>query len=691
YLLGFYLLSRLLFRNRLTVILVCAGSILSLLWLTQLLLNFRIIHLLPLILYFLLMFRKERQGRHLWMAGAVCVLALLGSPPAVSSVYFLLVTATLAVFLLSDKSLASAAFRLDRANLAFFALFAALASLYLYSSLHALELTTLHDFGRDQATKKVSLDLFLKWENDIGLFHYFTNVLAGINGHKADASLYIPLLLTVFFLYSLVRVRTFEFYLFLVLYSLFLWVSFGGVFAVPFYYFPGMAYFRHLKYLLVVAKVFMLVLAGLGLDHFLGRVLGEKAQPAASGKGVLAAMPARTKKLLFALAALAVVLFVRDSLPGDLRTTAGVMAADFGSIHAADIPLSAKLYNYFKYGYVYTFWPQYYTVLPQYILSPEDIDRTINHIFFNAYFFSAKIIFYAVGFIILFYLFRRIKKDKKRIVIVYAVFSLLFVADTILYKSYANLSIPKINDFNLESTKYFNVHPLSYQAKRLKSFETDRQRRLFVFPDYSMARHTLSFYGIAQFDPCFPKYKFMFLPEGFSRLVRLRGGRIAEDPFMTWKSALPEDDPAFMRVLGCGFPKVRMVNDAVVAQTREEAERLVRETKELDKTVVLGPGPDLPAGRPLGGGEAEVVAFSPNRTAISTASNGAWLVYADSFHPGWKAFVDGARANVHKAYLAFKAVYVPPGEHLVEFVYFDGILTVFSHLIAAAGLLAACA
>ena len=52
-----------------------------------------------------------------------------------------------------------------------------------------------------------------------------------------------------------------------------------------------------------------------------------------------------------------------------------------------------------------------------------------------------------------------------------------------------------------------------------------------------------------------------------------------------------------------------------------------------------------------------------------TASEDGILVLADSFYPGWKAFVDGKEAEIVKANHFFRAVAFPRGEHWIEFKY----------------------
>jgi hypothetical protein len=62
------------------------------------------------------------------------------------------------------------------------------------------------------------------------------------------------------------------------------------------------------------------------------------------------------------------------------------------------------------------------------------------------------------------------------------------------------------------------------------------------------------------------------------------------------------------------------------------------------------------------------------------------LVLADSFDPGWRAFVNGTEAEILRANLFFRAVLLEPGNHLVEFRYqprsFSVGLTVSSTTVA---------
>ncbi|NWF69839.1 MAG: YfhO family protein [Chloroflexi bacterium] len=52
-----------------------------------------------------------------------------------------------------------------------------------------------------------------------------------------------------------------------------------------------------------------------------------------------------------------------------------------------------------------------------------------------------------------------------------------------------------------------------------------------------------------------------------------------------------------------------------------------------------------------------------------TAARDGWLVLADSYYPGWTAYVDDAESYIYRANLNFRAVQVSAGTHQVRFEY----------------------
>ena len=107
------------------------------------------------------------------------------------------------------------------------------------------------------------------------------------------------------------------------------------------------------------------------------------------------------------------------------------------------------------------------------------------------------------------------------------------------------------------------------------------------------------------------------------------------------------------------------------------------------RAVVEGAiGAWAPGGGPLAlpdPGRATLVRDDPEdvEVGVSAARDGV-LVLADSWMPGWSAEVDGKPADLRPANLAFRAVAVPAGEHVVRFRYRSPAWTAGSRLGAAA-------
>jgi hypothetical protein len=79
-------------------------------------------------------------------------------------------------------------------------------------------------------------------------------------------------------------------------------------------------------------------------------------------------------------------------------------------------------------------------------------------------------------------------------------------------------------------------------------------------------------------------------------------------------------------------------------------------------------GGDAPHGR--GTGEARITARNPDRIAVECSSpDGTFLVLAERYFPGWKAYLDGAETRVYRTNGILRGVVLPPGRHRVEFVY----------------------
>jgi len=80
-----------------------------------------------------------------------------------------------------------------------------------------------------------------------------------------------------------------------------------------------------------------------------------------------------------------------------------------------------------------------------------------------------------------------------------------------------------------------------------------------------------------------------------------------------------------------------------------------------------------------GGGKGEIRWLDDRPDFVRLAVDGErgnWLVLRDTCAPGWRARIDGGDRPIVRADSLFRAVWVPPGRHIVEFRYRPASFTV---------------
>jgi Bacterial membrane protein YfhO len=132
------------------------------------------------------------------------------------------------------------------------------------------------------------------------------------------------------------------------------------------------------------------------------------------------------------------------------------------------------------------------------------------------------------------------------------------------------------------------------------------------------------------------------------------------------------------RVQGVGEPAWLVAH--ALATTRSEALEIIRRGRLPDgdaydpyATLLLTSDETaLPPSEPRPNvGQAHVLTRENGRITIEVDSPvDAYLVVAESFYPGWNASIDGNSVPVAEANLAFQAVRVPVGKHVVVFSFF---------------------
>jgi hypothetical protein len=121
-----------------------------------------------------------------------------------------------------------------------------------------------------------------------------------------------------------------------------------------------------------------------------------------------------------------------------------------------------------------------------------------------------------------------------------------------------------------------------------------------------------------------------------------------------------------------GSERVRIVPDALLVESVDAALAAVAAERfdPLAEVIV-----EALAGQPLpasgGSGIATLMpSADPNRVVIEVEADGpAWLLLSDTWYPGWEARIDGVGMSVWRGDYLFRAVPVPTGKHVVEFLY----------------------
>lgn len=626
FLLGTHLLSRELYTRRMTLLIVGIGAVSTLHWSTQIWWDFRIYYLLPLGLYFLVRFFSRGQAPCLWLAGLVFVFSLFGNLPYFAPIYLFIVFVVAAVFTLKEPGAWSCLRRLSNAHAAGIIAFVLVASAYVWLAQGAREGLVNVGGGRDPRTGLTSVSDFLTYGNrpDIATFLRLVWVGWPLQGRWSccpDQTLYIGLLPLLLAGWAVGRVRKAAFLAVLSAMVGLLWLSLGGAFARVVYLFPTMSLFRHLGLLYGLVKFLMILCAGFGLDDALEKARGRH----------------------WTCAAL-LVLFVTDGMEGYPYLSA---------LGTGGEELWRRLFGARVLAYALTFLG---------IACVEPLVRRLHP--------AAS----------------REKPPQHPARSLGLALMGVYLFDLLSFQYQFNhyqLRVPPSLAMGLDAAVTTEGFP--YQPTRSDAPSGERARSvgdlLAWVRDQAPARNSPNALFL-RFDPCWKAYwKTYFVP------------LMLKDVQTLVEAGL--DNPAFAQITGCGAPKVRLVVGAALAANPRRARKWLQSQRMAQRQVLLlrssmGEARTSAVGRkrqgPLGG--ARVVDFGPDHAVVDVKLDGAdaaWLVYADAYHPGWKATLNGRTVPIREAYLAFKAIRVERGRSVVRFEFRPGFLPTGNRLTAGFG------
>ena len=271
FLLGLYWLTQLLYSRRSTVFFVCLGGIMSVFWWEQIFFELQVFYMLPLMMYFIIMFFKKDRPEYFWVAGLVGVTAVIGLVPYIIGVWLLIFSIVMGTLSFKYWKSWTHIFTLRASNIGLIIFFFCISLIYLYTIKAASYGVNIISTGRDLETGKTLIDNFLTYGGFASPWEVVRAFISGDIRHKIAEQgnlSYIGIFPLIFFLWAVIRVRKRLYYVLLAITIVLIALSFGGSFARILYHFPLMGYFRHLAYLAGLIKVFILLCAGYGWENF---------------------------------------------------------------------------------------------------------------------------------------------------------------------------------------------------------------------------------------------------------------------------------------------------------------------------------------------------------------------------------------------------------------------------------------
>src|SRR5262249_43428412 len=139
------------------------------------------------------------------------------------------------------------------------------AFVYGWQAAHCLDDVKLMVFGRDSASGRVSIDLFLSYGPQVNQ-QTLVRFLTGWPSYGANTN-YIGLLPLLCVVWGVFNIPTPVFWALLAPAAVLALLSLGGVAARLIYYFPMMSVFRHIGLVYGPVRMLLLLGAGFGLDR----------------------------------------------------------------------------------------------------------------------------------------------------------------------------------------------------------------------------------------------------------------------------------------------------------------------------------------------------------------------------------------------------------------------------------------
>jgi hypothetical protein len=171
-----------------------------------------------------------------------------------------------------------------------------------------------------------------------------------------------------------------------------------------------------------------------------------------------------------------------------------------------------------------------------------------------------------------------------------------------------------------------------------------------------------------QTAPDAPYYLKLLQVAGVQYLVALHETGLPRELEKVGETPGPMGEPVRTFRVPDPLPRVFLAGRARRGSGFDAWKTIVGEGFEARREILVDEGPELQG--PGSPGSIRSVTRRPDRLSVELETpDSAYLVVLEGYDPGWKAWIDGARAPIVRANAAFRGVLVPAGRHAVEMAY----------------------
>jgi len=118
------------------------------------------------------------------------------------------------------------------------------------------------------------------------------------------------------------------------------------------------------------------------------------------------------------------------------------------------------------------------------------------------------------------------------------------------------------------------------------------------------------------------------------------------------------------------LPRAFLLDDWIFSASTMESLAIMKDPRFDPRRLAILQGDGLTATGERGGGETWIISHEPEKIVIGAESGiNSLLMLTDANYPGWKATIDGVPATIYEADILFRGVFLPAGEHIVEFTF----------------------